>query len=194
MAFTTGPKTGLPTNIDLDDTTWTTKFLDGNKAFEDRVSKTTSADPNGAVVGDFYGQPCWSTGRGVVYECIKPGPSTGATAAIWVPREYVPVGTISYFLRSAIPAGWLPFTGLTYLKTNYPNLYNVLPPPLIVNSTTFMLPDLRGGILSFRNPDGSEALPLVGQVNDNLPLANGVSYPTSAFPNTLINILIGIKY
>ena len=38
MAFTSGAKTGLPTNIDLDDTTWTTKYLDGNKALEERIS------------------------------------------------------------------------------------------------------------------------------------------------------------
>ena len=194
MAFTSGAKTGLPTNIDLDDTTWTQKYLDGNKALEERISKTTSGDPNGAVVGDFYGQPCWSTGRGVVYECIKPGPATGATAALWVPREYVPVGTISFFFRNAVPAGWLPFTGLTYLKVNYPNLYNVLPSGITTTGTSFTLPDLRGGILTFRNPIGSEPLPLVGQVNDALPFANGVNYPTNALPNTLINALIGIKY
>ena len=194
MAFTSGAKTGLPTNIDLDDTTWTQKYLDGNKALEERISKTTSGDPNGAVVGDFYGQPCWSTGRGVVYECIKPGPATGATAALWVPREYVPVGTISMFWRTAVPAGWLPFTGLTYLRTNYPNLYNVLPPGVTTTGTSFTLPDLRGGILTFRNPIGSEPLPLVGQINDAVPFANGANYPTAAWPNTLINALIGIKY
>lgn len=194
MAFTTGSKTGLPTNIDLDDMTWTTKIFDGNKALEERISKTTASDPNGAVVGDFYGQPCWSTGRGVVYECIKPGPATGATAALWVPREYVPVGTISTFWRSAIPAGWLPFTGQTYLKTSYPNLYNLLPSGVTKTDTNFTLPDLRGGILTFRQPDGSEAFPLVGQVNDAVPLANGASYTTNAYPNTLVNILIGIKF
>ena len=75
-----------------------------------------------------------------------------------------------------------------------PNLYNLLPSGITTTGTSFTLPDLRGGILTFRNPIGSEPLPLIGQINDAVPFANGVNYPTNAWPNTLINALIGIKF
>lgn len=190
MAFTTGAKTGLPTNIDLDDTTWTAKYLTGNQTLEDRISKTTAGDPNGAVVGDFYGQPCWSTARGLVYECVKPGPASGANAALWVPREYVPVGTISQFWRSALPVGWLPFNGGVYLKTNYPNLYNLLPDGVIKTATNFTLPDIRGKLLINRWPDGTEPVyPLIGGYNDTVPFTSG-----GTLPGAVINVLVGIKY
>lgn len=191
MAFQTGDKTGLPTNIDLDDTTWTTKYLDGNKAWESRVSKTTGGDPNGAVVGDFYGQPCWSTARGIVYECVKPGPATGDTAAIWVPRDYVAVGTISFFWRPSVPSGWLPFSGSTYLKSNYPILYNLLPDGVTKTPTSFTLPNVRGDLMMFRFPLGTEpSYPLIGQYNPNVNL----EITTGSGSGAVMNIIMGIKF
>lgn len=188
MTFTSGPKTGLPTNIDLDDTTWTTKYLNGNAAWEDRVSKITANNPNGAVVGDYYGQPCWSTARGVVYECIKPGPASGSTAAIWVPRDYVAVGSFHLFLRPQVPTGYLPCNGTVRLKSDYPILHSVLADSLKTN-TTFTLPEIRGLPLSFRHPLGTELLPLVGQFNNNVPLSAGAS---TVFG--VLNVVFGVKY
>lgn len=191
MTFVAGPKTGLPTNIDLDDTTWTEKYLTGNTTLENRISLTSSGDPNGAVVGSWYGQPCWNSARSEVWECVKPGPATGSTRALWIPRSPVPVGAVSWFFRSTIPTGWIAFDGSTYLRSSYPYLYDVLPAGATRTANDFTLPNVRGGILVFRWPDGSEPVyPLVGQHNASTPFASA----PAAYGGSTLNVMLGVKY
>ncbi len=192
MAYTENPKTGLPKTIDATDTTWTKLLLDGFNRFESRVSKSTTGDPNGAVAGEWYGQPCWSTGQSVLYECIKPGPATGATAAQWQPSGGLAPGTIAEFWRTSVPTGWLPMSGGLYTKANYPNLYAVLPSGVTKTATNFTLPNLRGGILLRRYPDGSEPIDDVGAVTSSAALNSAAS--GLAFNYRVMNVLVGIKY
>lgn len=190
MTFVAGPKTGLPTTIDLDDTTWTEKYLTGNSTLEARISLTSAGDPNGAVVGSWYGQPCWNTARGEVWECVKPGPATGSTRAEWIPRSPVPVGAIMSFWRSTAPAGWLPFTGGVYNRVSYPALYDALPAGVTKTASTFTLPNLRGGLTFFRYPDGTEPnYPTIGMVRTDFGVEE-----TDLVDWKIINVLFGIKF
>ncbi len=192
MAFKENPKTGLPQVIDLDDTTWTTKLLTGFNNLEARMGKTTNADPNGAVAGEWYGQNCWSTGQGVLYECIKPGPATGATRAVWQPSGGVAPGTIAEFWRTTVPTGWLPMSGGLYTATAYPNLFAVLPSGVTKTATNFTLPNLRGGILFRRYPDGSEPVDDIGAVVSSANLLAGTGGTVLSY--RVMNVLVGIKF
>jgi hypothetical protein len=192
MAYEANVKTGLPKNIDADDTNWTTKLLAAFNQFETRISKTSNGDPNGNTAGEWYGQPCWNSAASVIYECTKPGPATGATRATWQPSSGVPVGTIASFWRTAIPTGWLPFSGGLYVASAYPQLFAVLPAGVTKTATNFTLPNLRGGIMLTRYPDGGEPVyDTVGQVS----ASNDVGVATSTeFSYRVINVIMGIKY
>lgn len=53
------------------------------------------------------------------------------------------VGEIKSFMRETLPAGILPCDGTVYLRTDYPDLYSVLPAGFILDADQFMTPDLR---------------------------------------------------
>lgn len=182
MAFTVGPKTGLPTNIDLGDLTWTQKYLDGNKELEERISKRFSGNPNGNVVGDFYGQTCQDTSTGEMYECGLPG---AKDVAEWYLKAYVEVGTIQFFMRKTLPDGWLALNGQSV--TGYPRLLAVIPDGWRTGNT-IVLPDWRNKPVWFRSPS-SGGVPALGN-SVSTPAAQGTDY------QQIITVtgLWGIKY
>ena len=108
------------------------------------------------------------------------------------PREYVPVGTISFFFRKCRSCWLASIYWFDLFKVNYPNLYNVLPSGITTTGTSFTLPDLRGGILTFRNPIGTEPLPLVGQIMMRFHLPMELIIQQMLGQILLINALIGI--
>ncbi len=56
----------------------------------------------------------------------------------------VPVGAVIQFAGSTAPSGWLLCDGDTILRSEYPNLYNVINTTYgSTNTTDFILPDLR---------------------------------------------------
>lgn len=54
------------------------------------------------------------------------------------------IGTIFAYVTATAPLGSLPCDGGTYLKSDYPLLYDALDSAFIVDSTHFHTPDLRG--------------------------------------------------
>lgn len=61
----------------------------------------------------------------------------------------IPIGSVMPFAGplTNIPVGWLPCTGNTVSKTNYPDLYNVIGQSWGGSGTDFLLPDMRGEFL-----------------------------------------------
>lgn len=53
------------------------------------------------------------------------------------------VGEIRSFVRETLPVGILPCDGTSYLRSDYPDLYSVLPAAFIIDADTFFTPDLR---------------------------------------------------
>jgi microcystin-dependent protein len=59
----------------------------------------------------------------------------------------MPVGTIVPLVVNTLPDGVLPCNGGAYLRVDYPDLYAVLPPALIVDADNFNTPDLTSRFL-----------------------------------------------
>lgn len=191
MTYRTGEKTGLIVEMDQGDLEWTNKFQATNQEWENRVSKTTAADPNGSVAGNYYGQSCWSTGRGILFECIRPGPAVGTARALWAPRDYVAVGTFCQFVRTSLPTGYLPFTGLTYSGLTYPALFAVLPDGIAKTGTTFTLPNLNDTAVWLRTPTNAQPVGdnrKIGTLNE-AKTAGGTFWGSGIF-----NVIFGIKF
>lgn len=54
------------------------------------------------------------------------------------------IGTVIAYITDAPPSGALMCDGSAYLRADYPTLYNALDAAFIVDSDTFIVPDLRG--------------------------------------------------
>jgi len=54
------------------------------------------------------------------------------------------IGMVMAYVTESPPANVLPCDGSTYLRDDYPELYTVIDPIYIVDSTHFSVPDLRG--------------------------------------------------
>lgn len=99
------------------------------------VDDTVTA-PNGIVWK-------WS---GTVWEMVTSptgGGSSGATIAYV--NEAVPAGSISDYIGTVVPTGWLGMTGQTVVdgQTTYANLWAVLPAAM-KSGANIILPDTRG--------------------------------------------------
>jgi microcystin-dependent protein len=57
---------------------------------------------------------------------------------------FMTVGVISAVAWATIPDGFLVCDGSTYARTDYPNLYAVLPAAFIIDADNFKVPDLQG--------------------------------------------------
>lgn len=55
----------------------------------------------------------------------------------------IPIGTILDFMGDTPPEGFLICNGKTYLRDDYPELYEILPTSFIINADEFITPDLR---------------------------------------------------
>lgn len=58
--------------------------------------------------------------------------------------DWCMIGAIIPYATTDAPAGTLACDGSTYLRVDYPDLYNVLASAFIVDADTFNVPDLRG--------------------------------------------------
>ena len=59
-------------------------------------------------------------------------------------EDVMPAGLVAPFVGEVAPTGWLLCNGAQYERSQFPELYNVLPAVFHVDSDTFALPDLRG--------------------------------------------------
>lgn len=53
----------------------------------------------------------------------------------------VPIGFVIPFCATTTPENWLLCDGDQYLRVDYPDLYDVLPPQFIVDADNFVVPD-----------------------------------------------------
>lgn len=62
-----------------------------------------------------------------------------------VQEALVPAGTVVAYGGGTAPAGWLLCDGTSYVRTDYPNLFNAISTSFgTASTTTFNVPDLRG--------------------------------------------------
>jgi hypothetical protein len=125
MAESVKAKSGLRTH-DIGDnpTLWAEGLKAGINEFESRLGLTSEGDPNGQVAGSWYGQTCWDTEAGVMYECTEIG--TIGTA-VWTLRSALPTGAVIGGIWEELPSGFLPFDGTIRVRTSFPALFAVLP-------------------------------------------------------------------
>lgn len=69
-----------------------------------------------------------------------------AVLASWSECFVVGLGTILPVVTATLDAGLLACDGSTYQRVDYPDLYDVLHPSLIVDADSFRVPDLRGRV------------------------------------------------
>ncbi len=62
------------------------------------------------------------------------------------PQECM-IGAITPIARDTVPNTHLLCDGATYLKADYPALYAILSPSLIIDANSFTVPDLRGAFV-----------------------------------------------
>lgn len=70
----------------------------------------------------------------------------------------VPVGSVVAFGGNTVPLGWLLCDGKSVLKTDYPNLFNLIGYAYGGSGASFNLPDYRGVFLSGMDASESDTL------------------------------------
>src|SRR4051794_24496806 len=123
MADTILGKTGLHKS-DTGDAGWGARLNAGFDTLESRTGLSYAGNPQGHVVGSWFGQTCWDSTNGILYACVGPGDAAGTD---WAPFDPTPIGTFATFIRASIPAGWLACDGTTLRQSDYPDLAAVLP-------------------------------------------------------------------
>ena len=61
--------------------------------------------------------------------------------------EVCMIGSLLHYVSVNPPSGVLPCDGSTYLRVDYPELYAILDPSLVIDVDTFVTPDLQGRTL-----------------------------------------------
>jgi hypothetical protein len=134
-------KTGLIRH-NFGDADWHTQQAQGLQNFEDRTGLSSNGNPQGVVMGNWYGQTCYDTLNQIFYECVQPG--SDAASTIWRGRSTDETGTFKTFLRKVLPAGWLLCDGTTHKRSDYPGLYAAMP-DTYKSEFNFTLPNLMLG-------------------------------------------------
>lgn len=80
----------------------------------------------------------------------------------------VPIGSVISSFSGVTPRGYLPFTGNTYNKSDYPELYAMLPAILKTGENQFTLPDLTGRVIQ-----GADASTIGSLIAAGLPNITG---------------------
>ena len=115
----------------------------------DIISSTTN--PTAVAVNAATGSLLLNTSSGLLYRKNDNG-STTNWSELAISTFTAPTGSITAFAGSAAPTGWLLCDGSAVSRTTYASLYTALggassPWGLGDGSTTFNLPDARGGFL-----------------------------------------------
>lgn len=105
------------------------------------------------MLAAFYGQLIELT-EPRNWEQLSGDTSVADTVAIWAEIHeqfsqgiFCMIGAIVPILNNATPSNMLLCDGSTFLKVDYPELYDVLPAILIIDPSTGQLPDLRDSFL-----------------------------------------------
>lgn len=91
----------------------------------------------------------------------------------------VPIGSVISSFSGVTPRGYLPFTGNTYNKSDYPELYAMLPAILKTGENQFTLPDLTGRVI--QGADASTIGSLIAAGLPNITGTYGIDSLASAY-------------
>lgn len=85
-----------------------------------------------------------SSGNELEILAIRSAIASAIAGQIDCEDEDMPIGTIALFIGEAPPTGWLICNGQVYQRTDYPELYDIMPAAQFhVSDTEFNTPDMR---------------------------------------------------
>lgn len=86
----------------------------------------------------------------------------------------MPIGAVSAFMVTSVPAGWLLCDGSQYLRVDYPDLYAIIEPAFIVDADNFIVPDLLNRVImgaeTPRNPGSTGGTSSVTLTEAEMPV------------------------
>lgn len=105
------------------------------------------------------------------------------------------VGLIMPIMTNAVPEGCLLCDGATYLRADYPNLYDALDPAFIIDADSFRVPDIQDrfvmGASATNVPGTTGGSATITQTEAQMPIHSHTSPPhahsETAAVTTLIN-------
>lgn len=97
------------------------------------------------------------------------------------------IGSIIAYVTPITPPRMLPCDGGIYQKSDYPKLYNeLIGTPLVIDSTTFHTPDLRGRFL--RGVDGNNTENSIGGADEKSILVENIPEHDHTYQAVIFNV------